>query len=599
MTEKIVPDTSIIIEGKLSELIEKGELTDVDIIIPKFILGELENQANSGREIGFGGLEEIKKLREMGEEGKVKVTHKGRRANTEEIKMARKGRIDALIRDFAEEEEATLYTGDKVQFKVAEAKGIPCEYFEPEIVDTFSLRDFFDDETMSVHIKKDRVPIAKKGTPGDLKIERIGDKEMDEDEVEKIAEETIGKAKRSDKGLFEINKRGATVLQIEDLRIVITKPPFSEGIEITAVRPVKKLDLDDYSISDKLKERFEDKAEGILISGAPGAGKSSFAQALAEFYSERGDIVKTMEQPRDLQVSEDITQYSPLEGSMENTGDILLLVRPDYTVFDEVRKTKDFEVLSDMRLAGVGMIGVVHASEALDAIQRMIGRVELGVIPQIVDTVIFIERADVAKVYKLELTVKVPAGMVEQDLARPVIQIKDFETDEPEYEIYTYGEETVVIPVDTAEAAESKRDKLAREQLEYKLGKYVDNPDVEFMSDDRVKVLVEEDEIPYLIGKNGQRIDKIEDELNINISVEPKTATLKEKIEYKLEETGNSVIIAVGKEHSGENADLYENKEFLFSATVGKNGQIKITKDFELAKRILGAHSSGNLKVYL
>jgi ATPase len=45
-----------------------------------------------------------------------------------------------------------------------------------------------------------------------------------------------------------------------------------------------------------------------------------------------------------------------------------------------------------MRLAGVGMIGVVHATRAIDAIQRLIGRVELGMIPQVVDTVIFIDK---------------------------------------------------------------------------------------------------------------------------------------------------------------------------------------------------------------
>ena len=84
-----------------------------------------------------------------------------------------------------------------------------------------------------------------------------------------------------------------------------------------------------------------------------------------------------MESPRDLQVPAEITQYSPLNGRMEDTADLLLLVRPDYTIYDEVRKTGDFLIFADMRLAGVGMIGVVHATRAVDAIQRLIGRVNL------------------------------------------------------------------------------------------------------------------------------------------------------------------------------------------------------------------------------
>ena len=88
-----------------------------------------------------------------------------------------------------------------------------------------------------------------------------------------------------------------------------------------------------------------------------------------------------MESPRDLQLPDEITQYSPLEGSMENTADVLLLVRPDYTIYDELRKNTDFNIFADMRLAGVGMIGVVHATRPIDAIQRIASRVELGVIP--------------------------------------------------------------------------------------------------------------------------------------------------------------------------------------------------------------------------
>ncbi len=80
----------------------------------------------------------------------------------------------------------------------------------------------------------------------------------------------------------------------------------------------------------------------------------------------------------------------------------MLLVRPDYTIYDEVRKTRDFQVFADMRLAGVGMIGVVHANKAIDALQRLLGRVEMGMIPQVVDTVVFIEKGEVTKILDVE-----------------------------------------------------------------------------------------------------------------------------------------------------------------------------------------------------
>lgn len=136
-------------------------------------------------------------------------------------------------------------------------------------------------------------------------------------------------------------KRGATVVQFREYRISIARPPFSEAYEITAVRPVAKVSLEDYKLPNKLIKRLKDVARGILIAGPPGAGKSTFAQAIAEFYKEEmNSVVKTMESPRDLQVSDEITQYAPLERDMQKTADILLLVRPDFTIYDEMRKPK-------------------------------------------------------------------------------------------------------------------------------------------------------------------------------------------------------------------------------------------------------------------
>ena len=66
---------------------------------------------------------------------------------------------------------------------------------------------------------------------------------------------------------------------------------------------------------------------------------------------------------------ETITQLAISHGSSEKC-DILLLSRPDYTIFDEIRNTKDFELFADLRLSGVGMVGVLHATKAVDAIQR-------------------------------------------------------------------------------------------------------------------------------------------------------------------------------------------------------------------------------------
>ncbi|USN57140.1 MAG: hypothetical protein H6766_01360 [Candidatus Peribacteria bacterium] len=45
-----------------------------------------------------------------------------------------------------------------------------------------------------------------------------------------------------------------------------------------------------------------------------------------------------------------------------------------------------------------------------------------------IDTVIFIDKGSIGAIYTLALTVKVPAGMNSEELARPVVQISNFQT---------------------------------------------------------------------------------------------------------------------------------------------------------------------------
>jgi len=330
-----------------------------------------------------------------------------------------------------------------------------------------------------------------------------------------------------------------------------------------------------------------------MIAGPPGAGKTTFAQAVAEFYSkELRAIVKTMESPRDLQVGDDITQYAPLEKDMEKTADILLLVRPDYTIYDELRKTKDFRIFADMRLAGVGMIGVVHATRPIDAIQRILGRVELGMIPSIVDTTIFIDKGNVIAVYDVSLTVKVPTGMLEADLSRPVIEIRDFETGDLMHEIYTYGEQTIVMDIGKTTFEKTPIQKIAEREIIKEIKRRIPDAhiNVDMKSDKRATVWIDEKHIPRLIGKKGKTIEEVEKRIGISIGVESlKAEDFQETFEVNTEIVGNYVVLNFGKEAIGIPFDILVDGEYLFTATVGKKGTIKIKKDIELATIIMGA----------
>lgn len=435
------------------------------ILLHSSIVRHIERRALSG---DFRGLRKLESARKIAEEKGISFELLNGDSNLSPKRA---------LRELALKTGSTIVTADIVSAMMAKALGIKVLYGRNHV--KVRLKEFFKEgDVMSVHLKENLPPRVKRGTPGKWVFETLSNGALSREEIEELAKNILEKA-RAGEGFIETSREGSTIVQLGAYRIVITRPPFSDGLEITAVRPIIHTSLDDYGFPPKLLRRLEKQAEGILIAGAPGMGKSTFAQALAEFYLSKGKVVKTIEAPRDLQLPNEVTQYSKVKGESQEIHDVLLLSRPDYTIFDEMRDTEDFKLYSDLRLSGVGMVGVVHATTAVDAIQRFIGRVELGVIPSILDTVIFIRDGRVEKVYSVENVVKIPHGLRDADLARPVVLIKDFLTGEPEYEMYVFGEKTFVIPV----KRKSPREKSISNSIGPLLHKYTYNYEIEIEDD--------------------------------------------------------------------------------------------------------------------
>jgi ATPase len=598
---KIVLDTSIIIDGEISKKIENNEINENhEILIPRAVIDELQSQACKQKEHGIIGLLELKKIREKSIEKKIEINHIGEKPTLAEIKLAKNGRIDSIINDIAKNENATLFTSDYIQHLVADAIGIINIHKKSEVSEEYNIENYFDESTMSIHLIEGIEPLAKKGSPGNVSLEKIKDKKMDKTTLIKIVNFLFSVKDNKKISTIEIAFEGCFVLMYKNLRIVITQPPISNKIEITAVRPIKKLSLSDYEINDNLIKRISDEAEGILIAGPPGSGKSTFASSIAEHYVLNNKLVKTLESPRDLQVPESVIQYGSFKNGYERVSDLLLLVRPDFTIFDEVRKIKDFEIFADLRLTGIGMIGVIHASKALDAIQRFIGKIELGMIPHIIDTVIFIQEGKIGKIYELNLTVKVPSGMTEQDLARPVVEIKDFFTKETEYEIYSYGEENIIIPLENINTKlennnNNRINKLAESKIKEVIKRFDPHAEINIISKDRVKIFVNKEVIPKIIGRGGSTISEIEKILGIKIDVEAKISAIGDQMQFSVTESGAHIYLIVNENLVGKKVNLFLNDELLLSNLIGKKARLKIDKKSEQGRKILNTILSDNL----
>jgi len=193
--------------------------------------------------------------------------------------------------------------------------------------------------------------------------------------------------------------------------------------------------------------------------------------------------------------------------------------------------------------------------------------------------------------------------MTESDLARPVIEIRNFEDNTLEHEIYTFGEENVIVPVGKR-ADKIGIEKLAEDKIKETFRRYDPRAEVEILSDNRVKVMVDEQFIPSIIGRGGSNINDIEKSLKVHIDVvqisTDKVSLASGDLPFSFSESKTALLLTVNRDFSSMHADIYANEQFIASVRIGKKGQIKIPKRSDVARTLMDYTSSQNdIKIFL
>jgi len=492
--DKAVLDTSIVINGRFSKMLKNEEIGECEIIIPAAVIDELQAQASKGRDIGFKGLEEVKRIREIAESKGLTVKFVGERPSLEDIKLARSGRIDALIRDVAKSEKGTLYTSDYVQALVAEAEGISVKYVEAYVrKEKFKFEDYLTPETILLEFRSGSYPTAKIMHGEKIKLIRVGDKPLSEEDVNELVEEIVGECRLSDECGVRILKPGAMILQLRDYRIAVAKPPFSDKLELIIRRLSFKPRFETKPLNI-LMEKIWDKSLGVLMIGAPESGILELAKIFMNSYREKGRTIKIVEYGRMLGEIGDFTRYSLLEGDIEKTTEFLIHIKPDCVFLNDMSSSKDFKSFIKLRLAGITVIGIIYADDLPQVLKRFVSKLDLDLLTK---TLNFLALAvdKILKIYELNMTIRAPTGR-DPTSVKPLVEVKALPRGDVEYEIYSDNGRLIVEVERLRERIERLREKA---ELFIKQIKTFD-PDaaIEFISLDRVVFNVDGDLIPKL-----------------------------------------------------------------------------------------------------
>jgi len=231
-------------------------------------------------------------------------------------------------------------------------------------------------------------------------------------------------------------------------------------------------------------------------------------------------------------------------------------------------------------------------------------------IPSILDTVIFIIDGQIGDVLELRMTVKVPSGMQERDLARPVIEVRDFTTHELLYDIFVFGEQVSVIPVGEEHRQPIKQlTEAERKQIERLIRRHINSSQIKITKTgtNSIRIEVPADDVPYVIGRKGKTITELEKKVGMKIDVKPMTASPRiskqpenqmlyaddAQIPVDIRFTKTHVVLSFPEHQSGMNIEVKIAKKVLFSGSIGKKGEIKIERSTSIAKDIVKLINKG------
>jgi ATPase len=273
-----------------------------------------------------------------------------------------------------------------------------------------------------------------------------------------------------------------------------------------------------------------------------------------------------------------------------------------------------------MRLAGVGMIGVLHAENVHAALLRFLSRVDFGTLSRVIDTIVIIEEGEIAHIYDLEFGLRAPDSIPGDGAVTPLVTVVESATGSAALEVFRYNGEIVIMPLAApapaavrarprAEPAERAPEERGGRQIERELqreiGRFTDGPvEVRMLSDNKAVVYIDDKDVPAAIGKGGKNVAAIVNRIGVGIDIRARSEEAAAPAAAGEEEIGEGAIrirtdrrhlAIIAPDQAGRIVDVFAGKEYLFTATVNENGEIHLARTSSIAQEMLKRFTAGEV----
>ncbi|NCO84868.1 MAG: hypothetical protein COW47_01345 [Candidatus Huberarchaeum crystalense] len=398
---KYLLDTSVIINQKISELIKANSIPDHSIIIvPTIALRELEHQANRKERRGYAGLEELQTLQDFAKSGKIELIYEDVLYTVGDVTSAKLGSLDDIIVKAAIRNNAILITADRVQSKVAAAQGCKTYFydfssnkfvsdFQTKEPTTLSFEEFFNKDTLSIHLIQDSFVFAKIRKNKKVNYIKISKNFLSYDEIKRIHHEI----KNHPLFVSESADQNYILGKINEYRIIMTTPPLSVRLEIIVIKQRTIKTFAEYKIS-KQHTDFLINAKSVIIASEIGGGKTSFARALFFKLSKCGTekVAKILESQPEQIMCENINQYNKSTITTEDLKQLILSSRTDELLFDEIKTQEDVKLFADLRLANITTISTLNIADKVCALHFIFSNLPFIVAISVINAFVFLNK---------------------------------------------------------------------------------------------------------------------------------------------------------------------------------------------------------------